>query len=269
VADSEPGDAQDLYGLRPAEFTAARDALARRLRAGKDREQADQVKRLRRPSANAWALNQVARADAGLIETLLDAGHEVKEALGRGDGEAMRRAERAMRKAADGIVDAAIHALGDSSGGSSGEARSRLAATLRAALIDPEVANRVRSGTLEREVELAGLGLDEVATAESRGAPPSGPQPASDDPAQRQQEDEDRKARRRRDEERRAALDRLAEQEAEAERLASRARRLADVAEQAEKAARQARAEADASAAQATDAAALASAARAELSADQ
>src|SRR4051794_41906203 len=62
-------EADDLYGRPLGEFTAARDALAKRLRGEKRREDADFVKGLRRPSVAAGAINLAVRrpgADEGL-----------------------------------------------------------------------------------------------------------------------------------------------------------------------------------------------------------
>lgn len=268
-------DADDLYRLAPEEFTAARDALARRLRAAKERERADAVKKLRRPSALAWALNQVARSDAGLIAAVLSAGNEVKEALGRGDGAAMRDAEKSMRKASDAVVDAASRVLGDAGHGPTDDARSRLATTLRAALIDADVADRLRAGTLERDVELAGLGLEDVAVAATppRPSPARSPKREGSDAGKlgsvdrKEEAKREREERRRQEEARRAARARVAELESTAERLAHRAERLAGVADRAEEAAREARLEADEARAEAEEAAERAAAARAELAA--
>src|SRR4051794_35497767 len=66
-------EADELYGLPDAEFTAARDALAKRLRAEKRREDADAVKALRRPSVAAAAINRGGRE------------HGADEVLGAGE----------------------------------------------------------------------------------------------------------------------------------------------------------------------------------------
>ena len=50
-----------LYEGAPAGFTAARDALAKRLKANGDAEASARVKELRRPTAMAYVLNQLAR----------------------------------------------------------------------------------------------------------------------------------------------------------------------------------------------------------------
>src|ERR687892_248895 len=51
-----------LYRLPVAEFVAARDQLAKRLRSAGDREAARRVAALRRPSVSVWAANQLPAA---------------------------------------------------------------------------------------------------------------------------------------------------------------------------------------------------------------
>ena len=75
-----------LYGLAPEEFVAARDALARRLRKEGRREEAAEVAARRRPSAAAWALNQVARQAPAVVEAALAAGRALRERGRRGAG---------------------------------------------------------------------------------------------------------------------------------------------------------------------------------------
>jgi hypothetical protein len=263
--DDGSGDARALYQLPPEEFTAARDALVKRLRKAGEREKADEIRRLRRPNAPAWALNQVAQGDPGLIEDVLAAGRELQEAMEVGDGGRLREAERLTRRASDSVVDQAERILAGAGQSISEDSRARMTATLRAAILDPDVAERLRLGTLERDVELAGFGMDLASGAAASPWPrPSAPRP------KRTQEDKERLERereeqRRREEARRAARARLNELENEAERLARRAERLAGVAERAEREALEARADATAAAAEAEEAAARAAEARRQL----
>src|SRR2546423_10595587 len=69
-----------LYGLPLEEFTAQRDAAAKRLRAAGERDAAAEVKRLRKPSRLAWALNQVRRHDPEPVDELIAAGERLQEA---------------------------------------------------------------------------------------------------------------------------------------------------------------------------------------------
>jgi hypothetical protein len=225
-------EARDLYALPPEEFTAARDALAKRLRANKDAEGAAAVKKLRRPSAIAYTLNQVTRTSADLIDGVLAAGASLKDAVERGDGEAMREAEHAMRAASDAVISRAENV--DTGGSLTADLKARMASTLRAAVLDPEVAERLRSGTLERDVEFAGFGLDDMSVA---ARPATSPRTTEADAAAQ------------------ASKRQMAELAATAERLEKRARRLEAMADEAEQSAREARADADEARAEADKAA--------------
>ncbi|WP_438017029.1 hypothetical protein WMF18_40580 [Sorangium sp. So ce315] len=83
VIDEEEVD--DLYSKPLGDFTRARDALAKRLRQAGDKAAAERVKALRRPTAAAWALNQLARRYPQRMEALLDAGERLREAQRGGD----------------------------------------------------------------------------------------------------------------------------------------------------------------------------------------
>src|SRR5260221_6788543 len=61
----------ELYARPAEEFVAARDELARALRSEGEREAADAVKRLRRPSHAAAIVNRLARDEPELAEALL------------------------------------------------------------------------------------------------------------------------------------------------------------------------------------------------------
>jgi hypothetical protein len=69
-----------LYQRPLSEFVAARDQLARQLRAVGDRDAARQVAGLRRPSISAWAANQLAHAAPHAMAELLDAGAALQQA---------------------------------------------------------------------------------------------------------------------------------------------------------------------------------------------
>jgi hypothetical protein len=218
---------EDLYGLDLGDFTVARDALSKQLRASGDSEAADAVKRLRRPSQTVWGLNQVARSDKELVPLALDAGRALRAATIKvleGDRSALGAAQAEERRAVDAVV-VAVGARLDAAGHRLSEAAAqRVAATVRAALTDAEVEAQLQKGTLTEEHADVGFGLDPQA---SLPAPPAKPA----EPA---------KTRRRQEEEARAAQ--LAE---EADRLANTARQLEQVAVAAERTAADARKEAD------------------------
>jgi len=72
-----PPDARALYALAPEDFIPARDTLAKRLQADDQRETAAVVKKLRRPTVAAWAVDQAARADPSMLDDLLSAGERL------------------------------------------------------------------------------------------------------------------------------------------------------------------------------------------------
>ncbi|MFL6204075.1 MAG: hypothetical protein ACJ739_01870 [Acidimicrobiales bacterium] len=171
-----------LYALDPADFTAARDALVRELKADGAKDAAAEIGKLRRPSVGAHALNQVAREHPELIDDALDAGvalREASRAAAEGDAGALRDATAAERAAGQAVAKAARRHLG-----SRGDALvPAILATLRAAALDQEVADDVRNGTLTREHEQAGFGfgLDsgDGAVAPRRATRRAAPKPAS------------------------------------------------------------------------------------------
>lgn len=232
----------DLYALPPSEFVAARDALVKILRAQGDKEQAAAVKALRRPSAGAAALNVAARRRPDLVDGALAAAAALREATESavgGSAADLRTATADERAATKALLDEAETHL-ETSGG---DLHQRMAATLRAAAFDEELAVRLRRGVLSTDHQASGF--DFASGFEIGAAPPRSPRrpkvapapaPAglssADDPKAETQARADAKRRRE-----------LVKQVA---RLEGRAARLALVADEAEQAAREARAEADA-----------------------
>jgi hypothetical protein len=149
---------EELYGLPPEEFVAARNALVKRLRAGGDRPAAATVAKLRRPTPAAWALDQVARLDPSRLEAALAAGARLRTATSAavsGDPDAFRRASAEERAATDAAVEAAASHLGSPGP----EVRARIAAILRAAFLDEEVADRLRRGVLDADLDASSSGF--------------------------------------------------------------------------------------------------------------
>ena len=72
----------ELYREHPDEFVAGRNRLAKDLRAAGEREQAKEVRRLRRPTAAAWLLNRVALSSPDRLEQFAAAVEELEAAQG-------------------------------------------------------------------------------------------------------------------------------------------------------------------------------------------
>ena len=169
-------EADELFGRRPEEFTAARNALAKRLRADGNGDEAARVAALRRPSQTAWALNQLARSRPDLVEALIGAGDRLRgateQAMG-GDRSGFQTAQADERQAMQEAVSAAARLLAEAGLRDSDSARQRVTETLRAATVDADVAGRVRRGVLETDASASGFGLSAFALLPESGAKPS------------------------------------------------------------------------------------------------
>ncbi len=179
-------DADDLYGLAPERFVPERDAVVKALRADGRRALAADVARLRRPSAAAWAVNQLVRGHDQALAELFDAGDALRQAqrdviAGRGDRHAMHAAAERERAAVAALADAASaqHKL-------TAAAIDHVADTLHAAALDDAARAKVREGRLERELRHVGLGVDAGGgVAPERSRPPSPRQAKPAPPSER------------------------------------------------------------------------------------
>ena len=165
-------EADDLYGLPDDEFTSARDALAKRLRGEKRREEADAVKALRRPSVAAAAINRAVREHGA--DDLLAAGEALREAheallSGNGDATAVREATTSEREA---VRDFARLALGE---GASRARRTRSAPRSTPPRSTTTSASCWSPGRLEREAEAGADPMAMLASGKARSSRPSRP----------------------------------------------------------------------------------------------
>lgn len=141
-----------LFALPPNEFVAARDRLAKELKVAGQGDVAAAVKKLRRPTVAAAAVNRLSREAPDELDELLAVGsrlREAHEALLRGGGDSGVREATADRRKLVGTLTK--RALAFASGG--GEAqRDAIADTLEAAVADSDAAEAVRAGRLTKEL---------------------------------------------------------------------------------------------------------------------
>ena len=160
-----------LASARPEDFVRVRNELARTLRKAGRRDDADAIAARRRPSPIAWSLNQVALEHPGLLDDWFEAAARLRDAMHgalRGDADDVRAAQSAERRATDAVVTAARGQLDELGHRNTDAAVARIAGTMRAAALEPEVAHHLRDGTLESEVVASGFGLAEMAIEETR-----------------------------------------------------------------------------------------------------
>lgn len=145
-----------LYGLPLGEFTQARDQLAAELRESGDRDAAARVKKLRRPSVAAWAVNQLVRHHRSEVQELLSVGDDVRTgqraALSGGGAEGIREITTRRRRVVDRLLDGAEDLLTKGGQAASRSTLDKVGDSLMAATVDEEAAEAVRAGRLEREL---------------------------------------------------------------------------------------------------------------------
>ena len=142
----------ELYGLPLDEFVAARDARAAEARKAKDRELANGLKGLAKPTVGAWAVNQLVRRSGPLVESLLRVGDGLREAQRGLDGERLRELS-ADRRRVMAEVTAELRELGVSD-----SAEQEALDTLAAAVAEESAAREVRAGTVTRVLRHSGFG---------------------------------------------------------------------------------------------------------------
>jgi hypothetical protein len=111
----------DLFKLPLAEFTAARNALAARLKKAGRAAQAERVKAIPKPSVAAWVVNQLSRTHSRELRELLVAGDRFRDAQAkqlagkagdlRGTLEARRAALADLTKLATSTLEGSAHAV--------------------------------------------------------------------------------------------------------------------------------------------------------------
>jgi hypothetical protein len=152
--------ARDLYALPIAEFTAARNALAKELKKAGSSDDAGVVAGLRKPRVGEHGLNLLARSSPELVRRFVDAvsgAQKAQAAAIGGDAGALRAATAELRQATAETTDAAVRALIDA--GEGGEAHRDDIMTLLRDFVSnanagPLVAGMVGGEALARSGEL-------------------------------------------------------------------------------------------------------------------
>lgn len=246
---------EQLYAGPPDEFIAQRDAAAKQARAAGDKELADRIKQLRRPSAAAALINQFRRdPDRSGIDELLDLGGRLRGAQSTLDVKSMKSlsAERnsLITRLVQDIVDSADEPV-------SGSVREQLSDTFTAAVADADAGHAVGSGRLVNSLRYSGFGEVDLSDAVAAPLPAESPEASApdaastaapsaaeptDDATQPTKEEAQQAAERSAEQERLAAQRRLADARttlSAARRAEDAALKSAELAERALKAARQ------------------------------
>jgi hypothetical protein len=236
VADALVRETQKLYGLPASEFTAARNARAKKLKPD-DPDLAAAVAALPKPSVAAAAVNALVREDPSEVRALIQSGKRLRRAqeaaVAGKRGADLSAAIEEHRTALERVQrDLRRFKL-------SGPTLEKATQTVRVTSLDPELQPLLESGTLHEDLAAAGFGLDPGIVPVRRAAPAASRPPG---PTRQEREAKRRAAR----EELAAARSRLTAAKraaSEAERLAAAARRAVEEAAAEVERARQAAAE--------------------------
>lgn len=159
TADVLDDAAAELYGLRPDEFTAARNERAKAV-AADDRELAARIRELRRPSPAAWLVNQLVRHRPDEVEAILDLGAEAREAQGRFGAAELAELGRQRRRLVSALAREAGALAEELDAPVRTPVLDEVAQTLQAAMSDAAAADAVRTGQLVRALEAVGVEVD-------------------------------------------------------------------------------------------------------------
>ena len=149
--------AEELYALPLDEFVPRRNDRAKELRA-QDRELAEAVRRLPKPSQAAWTLNTFSRRRREQLDGLLSLGEQLREAQGDLAGDTLRELTHRARPAVRGAARAAAELAAEHDVTLGESAERQVEQTLRAALADERAAQALRSGLLTRALKPGGFG---------------------------------------------------------------------------------------------------------------
>lgn len=225
-----------LYALPLERFTEARNALAGALRKAGERDEAERVKALPKPSISAWVVNQLARQERLQMRSLLTAGEHLREAqenlLRGGDRSELHEASERQRLVVAALMESAEEVLRSAGHPATPATLERVRGTLGAAAGD-DGKRLIREGRLSGDLDPTGFGP--LVAVPGAARTPSTPRRTHGKP------ERESKARARRIEQAAQELEavraEVRQRKADAERAQAEARSAARSAEAAKKAA--------------------------------
>ena len=148
----------ELYGVPPSDFVTERDERAAQARRAGERQLADAIKRLRRPSAGAWLANLLVRERYEQVSELLAVGAELRQAQAHLANEDLRRLSKERRRVVASLAGDALELARDRGQTVSSAAARELETTLEAAMLDAGAAGELQAGRLSVALGYTGLG---------------------------------------------------------------------------------------------------------------
>lgn len=150
-------DVDELFKLPLAEFTDARNTLAKQLKQSGRANDANLVKTLTKPPISAWTVNQLYWRHREAFDTLLAAGHRFRKAQTSGKVADMRGALDARREALTELADLASTLLRDAGHNPTQETIRRVTTTLEALSALASFSDGPTPGRLTEDVDPPGF----------------------------------------------------------------------------------------------------------------
>jgi DNA repair exonuclease SbcCD ATPase subunit len=180
--DSLISVANELYGLDPKEFTAARNARAKELR-NDDAVLSKQVNALRKPSPAAWVVNVLVRERAKPIEALMQLGSAMRDAQETFDRVELSKLSKKRRDVVRDLVAEGASLAAASGTKPSAAVLTEVEQCLQAGTVDEDAAAAVASGRLIRA--LTASGFEDVDLEDAVAVPDPGTRAATSSTAPR------------------------------------------------------------------------------------
>lgn len=152
--------ARELYQADPKDFIARRNELVAEARGHGDESAAEALKKLRRPTTAAWAVNLLRAHHAQQVDALVALGQEIRSAQRELRGDDLRRLAQERTRLLDELTNQAVTLSAEAGYELAGGLRQQIEQTLNAALSDPESAAKVCAATLSKPLEYSGFGVE-------------------------------------------------------------------------------------------------------------
>ncbi len=159
----------ELYWVKPEDFTAVRSRLAAAAKDRGDAAAAKQISASRRPTTAAWAVNRLALSRSKAKQRLTELGERLRAAHAAIDGDQIRELSAEQRRLIDELTRAAFEAAEVAD--PSAALREDVTGTLQAAIADPDLAARLgRLAKAERWSGFGDFGVTATVSSAARGA---------------------------------------------------------------------------------------------------
>ncbi|MQA32631.1 hypothetical protein [Modestobacter roseus] len=171
--------AEELYGVPPEEFVAARTAARDRARAAGDKQLARDVAVLPKPTTAAWVCNLLSRRAPAEVAQLTELGELLRAAQEGLAGDQLRELGRQRNQVVAALTRQARAIAHREGHDVSSAVAEQVEATLRAAVADPDAGSALQAGRLTTALSYTGLGPVDLSAAVAAPARPPRSSPSA------------------------------------------------------------------------------------------